>query len=231
MLQVTTDLVVGDPLLRIARDPDLRLRVYDHLREYCHQCRNRLNSLKLSIYLAIRQSSSPTADPWVEIERHYKELETRVEQVQLLCRPIALSRVTLGLDLLINDRRETWTRLMTIQGRALEVVPPSDRAIASFDVDRLGRALDAVVAWRASEASAARTASLHWRVEAGVAQVTWEEPLEAARPEEVPVAEEPPNWTLPLLARVALAHGGDYQIETDRGWRLEVAWPSQPITP
>jgi hypothetical protein len=223
MLPGTTDEILGDQLLRIARDPDLRLKVYDQLREYCHQCRNRLNSLKLSIYLAMRQSPSPTADPWMEIERHYRELETRVEQIQLLCRPMALSRVTLGLDLLIEDRRAPWSGLMAEEDKALELIPPVARAVASFDVDRLGRVLDSVVAWRASDRSAARSARVRWWVEGGVAHIAWEEAT--------PARGEPPSWTLPLLARVALAHGGDYRIETDRGWRLEVAWPSQPNTP
>jgi hypothetical protein len=231
MLQSTTDEVLGDQLLRIARDPDLRQRVYEHLREYCHQCRNRLNSLKLSIYLAMRQSPSPTVDPWLEIERYYRDLERRVEQVQFLCRPLVLSRVALGLELLIDDRRGTWAQLLATRGRALEVVPPTNRAVASFDVDSLGRALDSVVAWRASDRSDARSAKLRWWVEDGFAHLVWEEPATALQPREVPPPEEPPTWTLPLLARVALAHGGDYRIDTERGWRLEVAWPTQPITP
>lgn len=139
MPQGTTDTVLGDLLLLVARDSGLRLEVYEHLREYCHQCRNRLNSLKLSLYLAMRQSSLPTSDPWAEIEQHYRDLESRVEQVQFLCRPLVLTRTTLGLDLLIADRREKWTRQMAEQGRGLELIPPKDRAVASFDVDTLGR--------------------------------------------------------------------------------------------
>ena len=231
MLQGTTDGVLCDQLLRIARDPDLRLKVYEHLREYCHQCRNRLNSLKLSIYLAMRQSPPTTADPWVEIERYYRQLEARVEQVQFLCRPLQLSRVTLGLDLLIDDRREAWARLMAEGGRGLEVVPPPDRAVASFDVDSLGRALDSIVAWRASDRSAARSARVRWWVEDGLAHVAWEEPGAKPGPGDFNPAGGASAWSLPLLARVALAHGGDYQINTERGWRLDVAWPSQPITP
>jgi hypothetical protein len=231
MLQGTTEELLGDHLLRLARDPDLRLMVYEHLREYCHQCRNRLNSLKLSIYLAMRQASSTAVDPWVEIERHYRDLESRVEQVQFLCRPLVLSRVTLGLDLLFDDRSESWTRLMATRGRGLELVPPADRAVASFDVDRLGKALDSVVAWRATESSAGQSARLRWWVEAGFAGVSWEETDTPRGPTDPSSPDQAPAWTLPLLARVALAHGGDYRIETDRGWRLEVAWPSQPVTP
>ena len=66
MLQAIDD-ALGGQLLRIARDPDLRQRVYEHLREYCHQCRNRLNSLKLSpsfaqnsLWLPVESTLTPT---------------------------------------------------------------------------------------------------------------------------------------------------------------------------
>lgn len=232
MLQATTDDVLGGQLLRIARDCELRQQVYEHLREYCHQCRNRLNSLKLSLYLAMKQSPSQPADYWVEIERCYRDLENRVEQVQYLCRPLVLSRVTLGLDLLMDDRRVEWARLMAEQGRALEFIPPSERAVASFDVDSLGRALDSVVAWRASDRSAGRLARLGWRVEDGFVHLSWDEPAMATLPEDDPEpGHPPPPWILPVLARVALAHGGDYRIADEAGWCLEIAWPTSPHTP
>jgi hypothetical protein len=231
MLPITTEELPGDPLLRVARDSDLRGMVYDHLRDYCHLCRNRLNSLKLSIYLAMRQANSEAADPWIEIENHYRDLEARVEQVQFLCRPMVLSRVRLGLELLIDDRRTVWTRMMAEQGRGLELVPPAERAVASFDVEALGRALDSVVAWRASNDSGGRSARVRWWVGGGLAHVSWEEPATPRRSKNLPPSEEAPAWTLPVLARVAQAHGGDYRIESDRGWRLEVAWPSESLTP
>jgi len=230
MLQSVTNELLGDYLLQIARDADLRLQVYEQLREYCHQCRNRLNSLKLGIYLAIRQAPSPTPESWFEIERDYQVLESRVELVQLLCRPLVLSRVTLGFDLLIEDRRDSWSQLMKRQGRDLEFLPPQDRAVVSFDVQILGRVFDSLVSWRASMPSAGRSARMSWWVENGLAHVIWDES------EKSPASDETSPgsacaWTLPLLARVALAHGGDYQIETDQGWHLEVVWPAQTPSP
>ena len=230
MLPGTTDQHLGDYLLRIARDPEVGLRVYEHLRDYCHQCRNRLNSLKLSIYLAIRQSPSNSAEPWLETERHYRALEYQVEQIQRLCRPMVLSRVTLGLDLLIDDRRDAWTQQMVAWGKNLEIIAPEQRAVASFDVDCLGRALDAVVAWRASTRSDVRSAKMRWCVEDEVITLTWEEPSWVPSEDDHATSPEGVAWTLPLLARVAIAHGGDYRIDTEGGWFLELSWPTKPIT-
>lgn len=226
MLPGMTDAPAGDFLLRIARDAELRQAVYDHLREYCHQCRNRLNSLKLSIYLAMKQSPRPSAENWSEIDRQYRELESRVDLIQFLCRPLVLTRVTLGIDLLVEDRQDAWSRSMAAEGRSLEVVPPAQRAVASFDVDGMGRALDALVAWRSADASASRSAELRWWVEGDRAHVTWDEPSPPTRRKVDRPSGSPPGWTLPLLARIILAHDGDYRLETDRGWRLDVTWPT-----
>ena len=231
MLQGTTDDVLGMQLIRIARDPDLRGMVYDRLREYCHQCRNRLNSLKLSLYLALKNRPSNGPDPWVDIDRQYQELERRVDRVQALCRPLTLSRVTLGLELLIDDRQEAWSRTMSSGGRELELVAPTERAVASFDVERLGQALDSLVAWRASADSAGSMARLRWWEEAGYAHLAWEEPPEAGPSAGGVVSEDTAAWTLPLLVRVVLAHGGDYLVAEACGWRLEISWPSQSTSP
>ena len=228
MLQVRTDAAPGDDLLRVALDSELRARIYEHLREYCHQCRNRLNSLKLGIYLAKKQCSPGSVGAWEAIDRQYHDLEASVEQVQLLFRPVSLSRVTIGIDLLIDDRMMGWTRAMAERGKSIEVVPPASRAMASLDVDGIGGALDSIVAWRAATRSAASSARLAWRVEDGWAHLSWEEP---GLPQGGLSPDQPPAWTLPLLARTVQAHGGEYRIVADSGWMIELSWPSHPPLP
>jgi hypothetical protein len=215
-------------LLQVANDPDLRQMIYERLGEYCHQCRNRLNSLKLGLYLVARQSCGSTSSDWSDIERHYRQLERRVIQIQTLCRPMSLSRVTLGIDLLIEDRQEAWTRLMESNGKSLEFVAPAERAIASFDVERLGEAMDSVVAWRALGGNPAGSARLRWWVEAGYAHVAWEESPSGVTCNVRDHRDEVDSWALPMLARIALAHGGDYRVQDDHDWKLEVSWPSSP---
>jgi hypothetical protein len=230
MFQATTDDLLGSQLLRIARDPDLRRMVYERLGEYCHQCRNRLNSLKLSLYLAMKNTPPASPDLWVDIEHQYRELERRVDRVQTLCRPIILSRVTLGLELLIDDRREAWREVMSSNGRELEFVAPAERAVANFDVERLGQVFDSLVAWRASDHSSGSSARLRWWFEAGHAHIAWEEPLESGPTPRSSPSAFGATWTIPLLARVVLAHDGDLFVSEERGWRLEVSWPSLPTS-
>ena len=227
----SAEMVLVDQLLHIAHDPNLRQLVYERLGDYCHQCRNRLNSLKLSIYLAMKQAPPGTVAIWFEVDRHYRDLEKRVEQVQLLCRPMTLTRVTLGLNLLIDDRREAWTRSMRDSGKAITFVPPSEQAIASFDVERMGGLLDSVVAWRSLENVPTRSAIFRWWVEEGQAHILWEEPINLHQFGDEGRSEAGTEWILPILARVILAHGGNYRIESERGWSLKLAWPTHPPTP
>lgn len=229
MLPGTTDLELAEQLLRIAHDPELRRTLHERLGDYCHRCRNQLNSLKLSLYLAIKQTPAARASLWTEIDRCYQELESRVDQIQTLCRPMTLSRVTLGLDLLIEDRREQWSHVMISQGRTLEFVAPAERAVASFDVQRMGQALDSLVAWRAGEGASSLPVRMRWWAEAGFAHLVWEEPLESTtRLPESRAESRSRTWALPLIARVAEAHEGDCRVQDDQPWRIEISWPSRP---
>ena len=231
MSQGSIENALAGQMLRLARDATLRGMVYDRLGDYCHQCRNRLNSLKLMIYLMTKQCADPTVGVWEEVNRHYRDLERKVEQIQTLCRPMTVSRVTLALDLLIDDRREAWTRTMIASGGSLEMIPPGSRTESKFDVERLGGALDALVEWRAGEVATGRPARLRWWVEQGVSHICWEEPV---RPEtgvrRAPTAGDV-IWALPLLVRVVEAHGGDCRVEESGGWRLDGSWPTPNPAP
>lgn len=220
------DGLLGDQLLAIACDPTLRQSVYLRLGEYCHQCRNRLNSMKLSLYLAQRASSESHGGRWEAIEGHYRELEARIERIQTICRPMVLSPVTVGLDLLVEDRRGDWAALLADRGGELDCVAPSERAVASLDVDRFGSALDALAAWRAGAISPGTTTRLRWRVEAGRAHLTWEEDRPRMKFSLPPDHGPDRTWTLPFLARVISAHEGDLLLRDGDGWRIDLSWPA-----
>ena len=212
---------LADQFLEIARDPALRESVYGRLRDYCHQSRNHLNSFKLGIYLARRQSDDGLATPWESVERAYINLEERIERVQLICRPSVLSMMTLRIGLLMADRRASWAAILADGGCSLDCDPPEEDATARFDAERLGTALDAFAAWRAGFGPPGREIRLTWGVESGIAVVRWSE-----RGTVGPSREDDPTLALPLLARVIADHGGELVEEGWGGYRLELRWPT-----
>ena len=129
-------------LMEVALDPDLRGDLDQILGDYSHQCRNRLNSLKLSLYLAQRQMIDQPPISWRMLEDDYRSLESRLDLIQLLFRPLDLTLVSLPLNLLIEDRQSLWLRMMQGRGHLLHFVPPHGQTEAKFDVTRLGEALD-----------------------------------------------------------------------------------------
>jgi len=228
MPERSQDLDLSSVLMAIAQDPVLRHDLDQILGDYCHQCRNRLNSLKLSIYLVKRQSLGKIPEAWRSLESDYQTLEAQFERIQTICRPICLSLVTIGLNLLFEDRHESWSKIMAECGRELEIHQPDGRSVARFDVHHLGTALDAVVAWRAEQGSRVAKTCLRWWVEAGQAYVKWIEPL-APDQTDKPISFRPETaWTLPTLTRVVAEHGGDLKIDDRNGWVLTLSWPSSP---
>ena len=223
MKHVLHDGATDDYLESIAVDPLLREAVYSKIGEYCHECRNRLNSLKLGLYLARQQASPEVIERWAEVDRRYGDLEARLELLHQLCRPMVLSKVQIDLDLLISDRRLAWTQFCEARHVGLRFEPPSHPVVASLDVERLGRALDGLVAWRSSEADAASlVAEVRWWLESDVVHLVWAEApsTQPSRPVETN------RWALAWLIRVVAEHGGQTRISGEPGWKLEIRWPS-----
>jgi hypothetical protein len=153
-----------------------------------------------------------------------------VDQIQSLCRPLTLSKVSLPLDLLINDRRPSWTRAMIRSGKTLEFLPPPVPTKASFDVERLGAGLDALVDWRAGEPEAGSVAKVRWWMEDRMVHLVWEESGVPSSVTQTAESSDRSTWALPLLVRVVLAHDGDFRIESNGGYRLELFWPNSLST-
>ncbi|WP_435019223.1 hypothetical protein TA3x_001179 [Tundrisphaera sp. TA3] len=213
-------------LMGIVSDATLRQFVYEHMGEYCHQCRNRLNSLKLCIYLAKRQVPPASATDLGVLEDRYAVLERSIDLIQTLCRPMSLSLASLGLDLLIQDRMPRWIARAIDLDVDFVCAPPTERAVALFDPDRLGQALDLLWDWRMRRMEPGSTVQFGWRVEYGIASVNWHEHPNgfASSP---PPAAETDAWALPLITRVIEAHGGKATLSESDAWRLDLAWPIQ----
>lgn len=219
-------------LTRVAANPSMTGHLHDVLGGYCHECRNQLNSLKITLYL-VRKSGLAGKAISDELEPLYKRLETFVDRLQQVCRPMPLSLVRLPFSLLVDDRKSTWTTWLSERGRRLVVVPPADPATASFDPMRIGQAFDDLVAWRASAGDRANDLRLRWKTEGETFRLDWDEPERESDPENT---DEPKEvWdegteslsalTVPLLTRIMTLHGGFAEESGPGRWGLRLRWP------
>jgi hypothetical protein len=240
----TEQLAVG--LRRVAADPRLTHRLHELLGGYCHQCRNLLHSLKLSLYLA-RRSGGPAGEDsgdavWVDVEPRYLELERVFDRLHQVCRPMPLSPVRLGLDMLIDDRRDDWSRTLAERGQGLEIERLAGDLFGGFDPVRLGQGLDDLVTWRSRAGRPGNVLRLRYGAGDGSFKLDWDETRPAgARANPGPAAADPDVeavttraygvLTVPVLARVMALHGGDLET-ADRGrWWLRLRWPLAARTP
>src|SRR5262249_27083980 len=143
---------------------------------FCHQFRNGLNSLRMSLYVAEKLGKPLDDDTWSDVEARYAALERFIDRFHQICRPLPLSPVRLPLAALSHDRRATWSGVLAGGGRRLVVIPPAAPASGAFDPLRLGQGLDDLVAWRARVGDAASNLRVRWSADGGAFRVTWDEP-------------------------------------------------------
>ncbi len=223
---------LSEILTRVATSPGQTSYLQSILGGYCHQSRNALNCLKMSLYLARKASACDDQARWNDVDARYLRAERFVERLQALCRPLTLSLVKLPLNLLFDDRKSGWERSLSVFNRRLAIEPPAQPAVGAFDPIRLGEALDELVAWRARVGRAGSVLRARWQVEDGEFHVAWDEPaVECPRREKPPV--DTPSAPLcgievlviPLLARIMTVHGGRLDVERSASWKLDLRWP------
>jgi hypothetical protein len=213
-------------LLQVASDPAQLERLYLILRGFCHHCRNNLSSLKLGLYIARRSESPAEPKSWDELEHQCRMLELAFDRLQTFCRPINLAPVCLPFCALVKEKLSAWQEHFAAHGRSLELIRPSHAFEVRFDPSRLGHALDAIVEWRARAGQPGQPACLSWQAIDNHVLVHWHEPCVAPQPE---IEGEMETWpgalSLPLLARVAAAHGGTLDYSVQDGLHIRLRWP------
>lgn len=222
---------VGDPpteatdtLLRAAADPDVRARLHALLGPFCHECRNHLNTLRLSLYLAGRNGPPTAAAPWRDQELRYREVEQAFERLHQICRPLSLAVVRLPIALLWDEATPHWADQCARAGITLETRAATTPIIGDFDPHHLRRGLDALIDWRIAVGSPDRTATFSWAAEAQHFWVEWAESGPATPLDEC-ADDSLGSLALPFLARVLAAHGGTLHVETRNGYRVVLRWP------
>jgi hypothetical protein len=210
-------------LLVLLAEPGRAKELHDLLGDFCHMVRNRLNSLKLGLYLAQRGGLVASPD-WSSVEGRYREIEQFVERFQAICRPMALCPMSIALGTVLSERLATWSGWMARRGRTLEWLPPAEEPELWIDPSHLTAALDSWACWRAQDGASGTAVRVSWQATAHDVRWTWSEP------ETVPwsgESERPPELAVALLARVAHEHGGRLMVDGTAGTapRLSLVLP------
>ncbi len=229
---------LAEGLSRIVVDPGRIAALHKVLGPFCHQSRNILNSLKISLYLANRKETPAegVAGFWEDVEKRYRAVEGLYDRLQMMWRPLTLTLVPMPLSLLFEDRRRAWVADFAAHGRVLQMSAVGKVAVGEYDPHWLGLALDAFVAWRASVGERGRKATLRWSTCDGQFHLEWLEPPTSKESPAVGAEEGVPAvaagtsdqlepLALPYLIRVIAAHSGIVELLEPGGCHLRLSWP------
>lgn len=220
-------------LLSIASNNDQVALLHRLLDRYCHRFRNRLNSMKLCLYLGQKTSDEQrtSLSQWRELENRYQVLEHFVEQFQSFCRPFQVSPMEVSLNLFLEELRKTWNHRLADHQFQFELLPPGHPVQAYFDPSRMSQGLDALASWRGLVIPQGSLIHLSWWDRDNWVYLRWEEP----EPLPIPAAKAPEelqaNIALPILARILQAHGGTLQLSSQEWFQMTLRWPRFPSTP
>lgn len=225
MAEATHDDRLTTTLLHVVSDPTKLGSLYEILGDFCHQCRNSLNTLKLSMYLAKRGSSELGGLDWGEFEARYHQVESTYHRLQTICRPMAIRPMKASLALVMEAHGPAWRTAMAKRGRELTLTQTSPHDVGEFDPNLLPQGLDTLIQWRAEAGAPGEPATLQWAVRGDRFQVDWHEPTVAGFNQTDAYPDHPHAFALPLLARIVAAHGGLVSLDTHHGLHLGAEWP------
>ncbi|WP_169976980.1 sensor histidine kinase [Tautonia rosea] len=207
-------------LLRCVEEPERIPIIQVLLDRYSHRLRNRLNSMKLSLYLARRLSGNPSGPEWVRADSAYRSMEAMIEQVQLFCNPLQPSPAEGDLNHWIEQRVPDWHRLLAERSLRLETSGPGATLPSRFDWNRLAQGLDALISFWSSQGPPEGTIRLSWQRLPGQFHIRFESESSLIRTQ-----GDAENLALPVLARVLRAHQGRLDIAPDAS-AIELTWPA-----
>lgn len=209
-------------LSQIASDPNRVGELHAHIGEFCHDYRNRLHGLNLSLYLARRSLPRIGGTDWSRVEAIYRQTERIIDQLQWLCRPANVRPMRFTLGMLLEERRPVWSEWLEERGGRLEYAPGRE-VEGEFDPCRMTTALDALARWRAESSPPATTIHVSWSVDREHFALDWEE--SNAFRDDGAGAPGPVSLALPMVARAMSDHHGRMSLPRSRGFALALRWP------
>lgn len=221
MLQAPNQDQLAATLIKVVSDPMKVRDLHEILGGFCHQCRNSLNTIKLSLYLTRRAAQEPAGLDWNHLDERYRDVETIFDRLHTLCRPMTLNVIRAPLGLIFEDRGPTWQSAMAARDRRLTLVSNSEHDVGEFDPIRLSQGLDSFVLWRSKLGDPGQPATLCWEIRESRFAVDWHEPGVPYQPD----SHRSDSLALPLLARVVAAHGGAVALDHRHGFHLGASWP------
>jgi hypothetical protein len=204
------------------------------LSDFNHRCRNLLNGMKMSFYLAKRSSPGPLSERWGELDQTYGAVEQLLERLSTIYRSMPLTLLKLRFGSLVDERSSVWASWFEQHGNTLTLEPPDREAVGELDAMRLISAIDAFITWRAESLPRGGRAFLKWATEGGCFQLSWIEQVpEHARNNRFPVEGVPDSrlptatgaLSLPLLARVISEHRGRLTWTREPNVEARMRWP------
>jgi hypothetical protein len=239
--EVVSDHGLASAILPWLERPERTQELRQFLRGFTHKCRNSLQGIKMGLYLFRRGMDGPMPDAWVGIERAYRETERLFDRLQEVYRPMHTTLVRSSLAQLFDGRLAAWRESFAERGLTFQADRPTVDAVGDYDPMHLGSGLDAFIAWRLQDVSSCGSARLTWRVRQGCFEIEWTEAGAAplgpvdARSSRASAGfggcGSGDSLALPLLARIASAHGGRLLFSTDPFWHLIIRWPQSQADP
>ena len=149
MVQAMQEDDLACSLIDVVSNPFKVRALHDILGGFCHQCRNTLNSLKLSLYLAKRDPAHAASPDWGDLDHRYRDVELLFDRLQAICRPMTLTPIKASLSLVMEERGRSWVEAMAARDRCLTLfAPPAGNDVGEFDPVRLPEGLSTFIFWR-----------------------------------------------------------------------------------
>jgi hypothetical protein len=217
---------VARALMAMAADPSRTDELYSVLGEFCHGIRDRLNALKISLYVVNQSVGAERGQCWQDVHEQYLGVEHFVDQFQTVFRPMSLNLMNVSLGRLLDENRDAWEALVRSRGANLFWSRPKTDPVGTFDPMRLIDALERFVQCRAAELAPGTLVHVSWSSEDGQFRLTWDERKPAVALGQPP-HEECRNgiMALPMLARVMALHGGTIAARSRDGCGIDLRWP------